>query len=117
MVRMGFGRCDPAPSIARAREYVGDIIEATVSCRLDQRVAVQPQLVRVRTRVKQESHGLEMPFTDCETQGRILSRQRGIAFEQTTELEHVTVRCSGDRIPHILSAVRVELGWPNHKCH
>src|SRR5207244_3440254 len=80
-------------------------------------VAVKPQLVRVRTRVKQESHGFEVSFTDCETQGRILSRQRGIAFEQTTELEHVTVRRSGDRVPHILSAVRVELGWPNHRWH
>src|SRR5207249_6160597 len=84
MVRMGFGRYDPAPSVARALEYVGDGIEATVSCRLDQRVAVQPHLVRVRTCVKQESHGLEVSFTDGETYGRILSRQRRIAFEQTT---------------------------------
>src|SRR5439155_22597576 len=61
--------------------------------------------------------GLAVCFADCETQGRILSRQRGIAFEQTTELEHVTARRSGDRVPHILSAVGVELGWPNHRWH
>ena len=115
VIGRGVGRRDPAAVAMQAGllEQPGDRLVAPIPGDGDQVVADDRHRGRVRARIEQHPHGLEMPFAHGEVDRLSVPVLRpvqvGIALEQATQRRRVAGGRGADRVPDVAPAARP---WP-----